>query len=107
VGPIKQIKSAPIDVSAAGDNEVVAAVENRRIRVLGYTLIAGGAVNAKWAAASGDFSGPLPLAANTGASPSPATPPAFIFETEVGEALDLNLSAAIPVGGHVTYQEVP
>jgi hypothetical protein len=49
----------------------------------------------------------MALATNGGAAPSAgqATPAGLIgqFQTEVGEALNMNLSAAIAVGGHLTY----
>jgi hypothetical protein len=49
----------------------------------------------------------MALAANGGAAPSAgqSVPAGLIgqFETNQGEALTMNLSAAIAVGGHLTY----
>jgi len=49
----------------------------------------------------------MALAANGGAAPSAgqATPGGLIgqFETNQSEALNLNLSAAVSVAGHLTY----
>lgn len=104
------MKFAKIDASASGDNSIVAAVTGRRIRVVGYTIIASGAVTAKWRSASTDISGGMALAANGGAAPAVSViSPGGLFgvlQTEPGEALNLNLGAAVSVGGHLTYIEV-
>jgi hypothetical protein len=68
-------------------------------------LVANAAVNAKWqSATAGDKSGLLYLAANGGVV-APESPRGY-FETAAGEALQLNLSAAVAVGGHISYCEV-
>lgn len=98
-------KFAAISASTSGDNTVVAAVTSKKIRVLNYTLMANGTVNAKWKTGTlTDLTGLLYLVANTGATP--AFSPVGQFETAAGEALTLNLSAAIAVGGHLAYVEV-
>lgn len=98
-------KFAQINASTSGDNTIVAAVTGKKIRVLQYVLIAAGAVNARWqsAAAGSYLSGALPLAAQAGAS---AAFGGGLFETAAGELLNLELSAAIQVSGHLTYVEV-
>lgn len=97
-------KFAIIQESSSGDNEVVAAVASKKIRVLSYVLMSNGTVNAKWRSATTDKSGLLYLIANTGASSGYS--PVGHFETAAGEALNLNLSAGIAVGGHVCYVEI-
>lgn len=101
------MKYAVVNASASGSNTVVAAVANKRIRVLSYVVIAAGDVTATWQSASNALSGPMALAANGGAAPSAgqAVPAGLIgqFETNHGEALNMNLSAAVAVGGHLTY----
>ena len=101
------MKYAVVNASASGSNTVVAAVANKRIRVLSYVIIAAGDVTVTWQSASNNISGPMALAANGGAAPSSgqAVPAGLIgqFETNQGEALNVNLSAAITVGGHLTY----
>jgi hypothetical protein len=99
-------KFAIISESSSGDNEVVAAVTgpDKKIRVLSYVLMTNAAVNAKWRSASTDKSGLLYCGANGGAV-APFSPVGH-FETVAGEALNLNLSGAVAVGGHVTYVEV-
>ncbi len=101
------MKYAIVNASASGSNTIVAAVTNKRIRVLSYVIIAAGDVSATWQSASNALSGPMASAAHGGAAPSAgqATPGGLIgqFETNQGEALNLNLSAAVAVGGHITY----
>ena len=104
------MKFAKIDASASGNNEIVAAVTGKRIRVVGYTIIATGTVTVKWRSASTDLSGGMALAANGGTTPSVSvlSPAGMfgVFQTEPGEALNLNLSGAVAVGGHLVYVEV-
>ena len=101
------MKYAPINASAFGSNTVVAAVLNKRIRVVHYVAIAAGSVTVTWQSASTALSGPMALAANGGMAPaSGVSSPSGIFgqfQTEAGEALNLSLSGAISVGGHLTY----
>jgi hypothetical protein len=104
------MSTAPITASANGDNVVVAAVPGRRIRVLTFVLSFSAAVNAKFldgaggSALSGLYYG---LGATApGFSSDGTTDHRGIFTTSVGNALVLNLSGAIPVGGHVIYELV-
>ena len=97
-------KFMKISLSATGT--VVAAVASKKIRVLGWTLIANGTVNAKWQShvTPTDLTGLHYFVANGGIS-VPFSPVGH-FETVAGEALDLNLSAAVAVGGSLVYVEV-
>lgn len=98
-------KFASIAASSSGDNTVVAAVTSKKIRVLRYSLSANGAVNAKWkSATAGDITG-LKYLTQYGAHAG-AFCPVGLFETTAGEALVLNLSGAVAVGGELTYVEV-
>lgn len=106
--------SAPISAAASGDNTVVPAVAGRAIRVLAYTFVAAGAVNATWKDGTGGTaeSGAMPLAAQTVVSAtcqamSKYELPLGLFEITAGNALVLNLSAAVLVAGHVSYILVP
>lgn len=96
---------AKIDAAASGDNQVIAAVSGKKIRVLSMFFVAGGAVNAKFQSDSGggsaDLTGAIPLAANGGAT-LPFNPHGWI-QTEVGKKLNLNLSAAVQISGSITY----
>jgi hypothetical protein len=99
-------KFAKIAVSSSGVNIVVAAVTSKKIRVLSYVLVANAAVNVKWQSHTTptDLTGLDYLAANTGVSSGYS--PVGHFESLSGESLDLNLSGAVAVGGHLTYIEV-
>lgn len=103
------VKSADIVASASGATEVVAAVTtpvNKKIRVLSYLYRVNGAVNVKWQSATTDLTGlSYNGAAGEGEAPTAAAG-AFLFETAAGAALNINLSAAVAVGGHVCYVEV-
>lgn len=92
---------AAIVASASGATQIVAADGTRKIRVLQYTFSANGAVNAKFQSAANDRTGLLYLGAN--GQVSVAFCPLGLFETAVNEALNLNLSGAVAVGGHLVY----
>ena len=96
-------KYASISASSSGDNAIVAAVTSKKIRVLSYVLTASAAVNAKWRSATTDKSGLLYLDAKGGVAA--AENHGGLLETASGEALNLNLSSAVAVGGHVSYVE--
>lgn len=92
---------ATIVASSSGATALVAAVSGKRIRVLSYAIVANAAVNVKFQSASTDLTGLLYLAANGGAAV--AFEGMGCFQTAVGEALNINLSGAVAVGGHLTY----
>jgi len=96
-------KYAKITASSNAANEIVAAVSGARIRVLSYHLSFSGSVNAKWQSASTDLTGLTYGVVNVTTA---AESSAGLFQTAVGEALNLHLSAGTAVGGHITYQEV-
>jgi hypothetical protein len=94
---------ATIVASASGATTVVAATGGKRIRVLRWSLSSNGAVNAKWQShvTPTDLTGLHYL--TQFATAGGAYCPIGIFQTVSGEALDINLSAAIAVGGELTY----
>ena len=105
-------QSAPINVSASGDNPVIAAVAGYAIRVVGYVLSFSGAVNAQWLSdvgggavtLSGLLYGPAAGAVLVAVEPGPNA--RGWFQTARGKALNLNLSGATAVGGHVIFDLV-
>lgn len=104
-GTIVTPKFAPISVSSSGNNTIVAAVTSKKIRVLSYVIVAAGSVDAKFmSSTTTDKSGAMPLVANTGVSANFS--PIGHLETASGELLNLNLSAAVGVRGHLAYIEV-
>jgi hypothetical protein len=102
-GNALDIKKIPVAVSASGT--LVAAVAGKMIRVIAFALTSSGTVNVKFQShTTGDLTGLFYEIANTGFVLSPNT--WGWFETVAGEALDISLSAGIPVGGVLTYVEV-
>lgn len=99
-----QVKSAVITASATGATSVVAAQgAGKKIRVLAYCLRANAAVNWKWQSASTDKTG-LSYNGGAGEGEAPSAPAgAWLFETAANEALNINLSGAVAVGGFVVY----
>lgn len=97
---------ALISTSASGTSQVVAATANKKIRVLTGFLVAAAAVSVKFQSAitPTDLTGAMPFATNGGL----AIPYSDLgqFETIAGEALSINLSGAVAVGGAITYVTV-
>jgi hypothetical protein len=104
----EKVQDFVIDRATSGDGTAVIAAPGvgNCVRVLGYTLVGGGAVNATWKSGATAKSGAIPLAANTGASPAVGSPDqgARQFQGGDNEAIFLNLSAAVQVSGHGTFQ---
>jgi|SRR4051812_26209830 hypothetical protein len=100
--------SAPISASSSGDNTVVAGVTGKSIAVESYEISASAAVNAKWKDGSTDKTGLLYMAA-AGSQVDASAADLEAGEDELwvgtaGQALVLNLSGAVAVGGLVTYR---
>lgn len=100
------VKRAKIDAATSGDNELVAAVTGKKIRVVSMFYLASGTVTATFQSAAGGtaITGGLQHTAQTGAV-LPLNEDGW-FETIAGEALNLNLSAAISVDGALSYIEI-
>lgn len=99
---------APIDASTSGNNTLVAASSaGLRIALWSYVLVAEDAVTAKFTSGNGgdDLSGPMPFGANGGAAAMSADRRPLLI-TNTDEALVLNLSGAVAVGGHLCYEYV-
>ena len=99
-------KFSTIVASASGVTTIVAAVASKKIRVLSWNLVTNGAVNVKWQSATTptDKTGLHYFGANGGISV--VFSPVGHFETISGEALTINLSGAVAVGGSLVYVEV-
>ena len=88
-----------------GDNSLVAAVTNAKIRVLSVVVVSTSANSVKFRSATIDISATFPLAAN-GGFVLPFNEHGW-FETNVSEALQLNLTAAAAVGTQIQYIIIP
>jgi hypothetical protein len=99
-------KFAVIAASGSGDNTLVAAVSAKKIRVLQYVFVAASAVTVRFesGAAGTALSGQMEVAANSGVGG--AFNPIGHFETASNTLLNLELSSAISVAGHLVYVEV-
>lgn len=97
------LQYAKIDTAASGNTALVAAAgTGKKIVVRNYLLIASAAVSVKFRSANTDLTGAMALSANGGASAA-GHPEVGWFETAANEALNINLSAAQQVSGHVSY----
>lgn len=99
------VKYASIDAASSGDNTLVAAVTNKKIRVLSVFLVAAGAVNVRFESGAGGtaLTGQMNLVANTGFV-LPYNPHGW-FQTADSTLLNLELSGAVSVDGSLTYIE--
>lgn len=99
-------KSVAVQASTSGDNTLVAAVTDKKIRVLACVLIATTAVTARFESAAGGtaLTGQMPLGANGGFT-LPYNPHGW-FETVAGQLLNLELGGAVAVAGVLVYVEV-
>lgn len=102
INKVFKVGFAPISTSASGNTTIVAAVPGFNIIVLGYLLVAAAAVSVAFEDGDGLIvSGPYPISATGGNAP--AVHPFGQFVIKSGSALVLNLSAAVLVGGHLSY----
>ncbi len=103
-GSGKTLKRAVVNTSTSGA-DVVAAVATKRIKVYSYAVQATGTVNVylRDGGAGSALTLTWNLQAREGASVSGVNPPAFLFGTTAGNALQVVLSAAVTVGIEVTY----
>ncbi len=105
---IHQVKFVTISAAASGANALVAAVTGKKIRVLGWWLVARGAVDAYFTTAStgicGDSTNKLDFAANGVYGESDNV--FGVMETAAGEALGINLSTTVIVAGCLRYIEL-
>jgi hypothetical protein len=95
---------ATISASGSGDNAIVAAVASKKIKVLSCALVASGTVSVKWRSGTTDVSGAMPLVVNSGfVLPASSPGQGHYLETAVNTALNINLSGAVQVSGHISY----
>lgn len=99
-------KFAAIDAATSGDNTLVAAVTDKKIRVLSLVLVSAGTVTARFESGAGGtaLTGQMTLAVNTGFV-LPFNPLGW-FETTAGALLNLELSGAVSVDGSLSYIEI-
>lgn len=94
-------KTAPINLSMAGESIVVAAVDGESVIGFSYHLVCAQAVTLKWKSGVHDVSGLMSFGANGGIVVGFA--PNGVLKTGIGEPLILSSSADVVVGGIVSY----
>lgn len=101
------IKQAQIDVAAAGDNTVVAAVTGKRIRVTHIKFSCAADVTTQWLSGTGIGAVALGPAETwkAGGGMSDNWYPGFFVRTAIGSALNLYLGGAVQVSGFINYIE--
>ncbi len=103
---ILPVRYAAIEASASGDNQIVAAVAGYEIVVLAWSVTSNGAVNARWRSNTTSISGRT-FMPEAGRGKVANDNPHGWFKTVAGEALNLNLSAAVAVEGELVYVLFP
>ena len=100
---LSEVQYAAISAVGVGDNEVVAAVAAKKIRVVGFFLVAVTAVTVAFeSSAGGDaLTGDMSLGAP--GVLAPGYNPLGGVETVAGENLNLELGGAVQVSGAVSY----
>ena len=98
-----------INVSTSGDNILVAAVPGLRIVVTSMEFLVGGAVYITWRSGTGAvgsnqaLSGPMPFGGTGAPGDSKTENDRGWYSSNLGEALNMNLSAGVQVSGGLTY----
>ena len=97
------VSFATINATTSGDTQVVAAVSNRRIVVVAFGVIASATVNIRFRSGTTDITGSMRVVEGGGIAHAYD---GGLFQTAVGQALNINLSTNATVGGYVVYREV-
>ena len=100
------IKQAFVNATASGNTQIVALVPGKKIRVLWALVGNSGAavVDVNFQSAAAAITATMPLAVDGGFMANPQ--PAWLCETLIGEALNINLSAIGAVAVTLGYIEV-
>lgn len=102
LGAGHDVRTAVINATTtSGDNDIVVADTTRKIKVIGYVLVATAGTTVQWKRGTTAVTGAMALAANGGVS-APLNSETAWFETAVNEKLAMTLGAGA-VAGHVTY----
>jgi hypothetical protein len=104
------MKTAIIDITAAGNNVILAGIPGKRFRVYAYILFSSANNYFIWKSGSTALSGQMHMAASSNAAihlgdnwPAGGMP---VLQTASGEDLVLYMLNAQVGGGHITYGEV-
>lgn len=108
-GQVYFVRFMAFNPAAAGDNTILSAVGGKKLTVISIDFVVAAAVSIAWySGASGGGSVPKrqaqAFAANSGMLRDLARP--YFVQTNSGEPLVMNLSAAVSVVGALGYAEV-
>ena len=92
---------AVINEATAASNEIVAAVSGKRIVVTNVVLAVASGGTVTWQSGSTAISGPISASYTAGDAYG------GLFETAIGEALNLLGATADQISGHLTYVLLP
>ena len=96
--------TASVAVNLAASGQIIAAPgAGKKIRVYGVNVVTRVDNDIKFQSAGNDVTGPLPCKAGGGVAWSSVRP---LFECNINEALNLNLTVANTVGGVLQYDVV-
>jgi hypothetical protein len=102
-------KHAVIDAASAGDNTIVSAVAGKRILVTSYMIVASGGANTLLRFESGAggtaLTGEMDIGAD-GVISADYNPGGCFAPTAAGALLNLQITAATSVDGHLSYVEI-
>lgn len=100
------VKYAQFGGANAGDNQIMAAVTNKKIRCVGYAMVADAAEVVQFQDDAGNnLSGTISLAANGGVVHS-APSNVGVFQSVMSQGIDINNVGGADVDGHMAYIEV-
>jgi len=97
------VQYALINATSFGDTQIVPAVSGKRIRVIAYAVIASATVSIKFRSGTTDITGSMRVVEGGGIAHAYD---GGLFQTAVGQALNINLSTNATVGGYVVYREI-
>ena len=99
-----------IDTATAGPNTLVAALSNKKIQVIQYTINAVEDNSVTFLSNSTPMTGPMSFSASESivsvCAPSTYQTMNALFETNSGKALVIDLLNGTQVSGHLTYRIV-
>lgn len=105
VTPLRTVNTnVLLNASGTGDTEIVAAAAGARFRVLSVVAVATIANNIHFRSAANPISATFALGANGGIV-LPSNEHGW-FETNVGEALNVNMSVATATGIQIQYIKI-
>ncbi len=97
------VKQQVIDTTGIITEDLVAAVSSKSIRVISLLFTVNGPTNIRFLSAAANISGLIEFADSGGMTIAVKT---GVFWTQVGDALRLNVDAAVLMSGVLTYIEV-